>query len=55
MKTEGLLGYRFEGIRHDAGDKLGYLKANLAFGLKRPDLKPGLLAYMREVLANEGK
>ncbi len=55
MKTEGLLGYRFEGIRHAAGDKLGYLKANLAFGLKRPDLKPGLLAYMREVLASEGK
>ncbi len=55
MKTEGLLGYRFEGIRHDAGDKLGYLKANLAFALKRPELKPGLLAYMREVLAGEGK
>jgi len=55
MKTEGLLGYRFQGTRHDAGDKLGYLKANLAFGLKRPELRPGLLAYMREVLASEGK
>ncbi|MFT3841212.1 MAG: UTP--glucose-1-phosphate uridylyltransferase GalU [Myxococcaceae bacterium] len=55
MKNEGLLGYRFEGIRHDAGDKLGYLRANIAFALKRPDLKPGLLAYMKEVVANEGK
>jgi len=53
MKNEGLLGYRFEGVRHDAGDKLGYLKANIAFALKRPDLKPGLLAYMKDVVAGE--
>lgn len=50
QQTKGLIGYRFEGIRHDAGDKLGYLKANLAFGLKRPDLRDGLLSYMREVI-----
>ncbi len=53
MKNEGLLGYRFDGIRHDAGDKLGYLRANIAFALKRPDLKPGLMAYLKEVVAND--
>ena len=46
---EGLLGYRFEGNRYDAGDRFGYLKANVAFALKRPDLREPLLAYLREV------
>ncbi len=46
----GLLGYRFEGDRYDAGDRLGYLKANVAFALKRPDLREPLLAYLREVV-----
>ncbi|MBX7098825.1 MAG: UTP--glucose-1-phosphate uridylyltransferase GalU [Myxococcaceae bacterium] len=53
METEGLLGYRFTGTRHDAGDKVGYLKANLAFALKRPELKSGLMPYLREVVAKE--
>lgn len=44
-----LIGYAFEGERYDAGDRLGYLKANIAYGLKRPDLKEGLLAFMREI------
>ncbi len=49
-ETEGLIGYRFEGTRHDAGDKLGYLKANIAYALKRPELRAGLVAYMQGVL-----
>ena len=48
-KEEGLLGYRFEGDRYDAGDRLGYLKANVAFALKRPELREGLLPWLREV------
>jgi len=47
---DGLLGYRFEGNRYDAGDRFGYLKANVAFALKRPDLREPLLAYLREVV-----
>jgi UTP--glucose-1-phosphate uridylyltransferase len=45
-----LLGYRFTGVRHDAGDKLGYVKANVAFALERPELREGLMAYLREVV-----
>lgn len=52
--TEGLIGYKFKGRRYDAGDKLGYLKANIAYALKRPELREGLLRYMREVVT-EGK
>jgi UTP--glucose-1-phosphate uridylyltransferase len=48
-REEGLLGYRFEGERHDAGDRFGFLKANIAFALQRPDLRPQLLDYLRSV------
>jgi UTP--glucose-1-phosphate uridylyltransferase len=48
-RDRGLLGYRFEGDRYDAGDRLGYLKANVAFALKRPELAPHLREWLREV------
>jgi UTP--glucose-1-phosphate uridylyltransferase len=48
-RDHGLLGYRFEGDRYDAGDRVGYLKANVAFALKRPELAPQLRAWLREV------
>lgn len=39
-------GYRFEGIRYDCGDKLGFLMANIAFALERKELRDGLLSYL---------
>jgi UTP--glucose-1-phosphate uridylyltransferase len=45
-----LVGVRFTGTRHDAGDRLGYLQANIAYALKRPELREGLLAFLREVV-----
>jgi UTP--glucose-1-phosphate uridylyltransferase len=39
----GVIACEFEGQRYDAGDKLGYLEANLAYALKRKDLKKGVL------------
>jgi UTP--glucose-1-phosphate uridylyltransferase len=45
-----LVGVRFDGVRHDAGDRLGYVIANVAYALKRPDLRDGLLAYLRKVV-----
>src|SRR5439155_7265542 len=44
-----LIGVRFQGERHDAGDRLGYLQANIHWALKRPDLRDGLRAYMKKV------
>jgi UTP--glucose-1-phosphate uridylyltransferase len=48
-REEGLLGYRFEGQRYDAGDRVGYLKANVAYALKRSELRDQLLPWLREV------
>jgi UTP--glucose-1-phosphate uridylyltransferase len=45
-----LLGVRFQGTRYDAGDRLGYLQANVAYALKRPDLHDPLLKWLREVI-----
>jgi UTP--glucose-1-phosphate uridylyltransferase len=45
----GLVGVPVRGVRHDAGDRLGYLRANLAYALKRPELRDGVLALMREL------
>ena len=49
-KKEGLVAQALEGDRHDAGDRLGYLRANLAYALKRPDLADGVRALMTELL-----
>jgi UTP--glucose-1-phosphate uridylyltransferase len=54
IDTEGLIGYRFEGRRYDAGDKLGYLKANIDYALKRSELREPLLAYLREITSGGG-
>jgi len=35
-------GLRFDGRRFDCGDKVGFLEANVAFGLGRPDIGPAL-------------
>jgi UTP--glucose-1-phosphate uridylyltransferase len=40
LQYEKVYGFSYEGKRHDAGDKLGWLKANVEFALKRPDLGP---------------
>ena len=37
----------FTGKRYDMGDKVGYLTASIDLALKRPDLRPGLLEYLR--------
>jgi UTP--glucose-1-phosphate uridylyltransferase len=47
---EGFYGVAFTGTRHDAGDKIGYLRANLAYALKRPELRDAVRALCREIL-----
>jgi len=47
LKKEKMYGYVFEGKRHDAGDKLGFLKATVEFALKREDLGGPLREYLK--------
>lgn len=45
-KQEAMYSYCFEGKRYDVGDKLGFLKANIEFALKRDDLREDLISYL---------
>ena len=47
MRTEPVLAYEFAGLRYDTGDPVGLLTTSLAFSLKRPDLAPGVIAYLK--------
>ena len=49
LKTENVYGYTFEGIRHDAGDKFGMLKATVDFALKRDDLGPPFREFLKSL------
>ncbi|HEY1802206.1 MAG TPA: UTP--glucose-1-phosphate uridylyltransferase GalU [Terriglobales bacterium] len=49
LKREKIYGYVFDGKRHDAGDKLGFLKATVEFALKRPDLREQFLRYLKQL------
>jgi UTP--glucose-1-phosphate uridylyltransferase len=44
---EKVYGFRYEGKRHDAGDKLGFLKATVELALKRSDLGPGFREWLK--------
>ncbi|WP_428264603.1 UTP--glucose-1-phosphate uridylyltransferase GalU [Haliangium sp.] len=50
----GLIAVPIRGHRHDAGNKVGFLRANLSYALKRPELRGPILAMMREVLSEAG-
>ncbi|HEX7390901.1 MAG TPA: UTP--glucose-1-phosphate uridylyltransferase, partial [Acidiphilium sp.] len=43
-------GLKFSGRRFDCGDKAGYLGAQLAFGLARPDIGPALRDFLKAYL-----
>ena len=49
-RTQGFFGVEFEGERHDCGSKAGFLRANIAFGMTRADLREGLRAEMKKYL-----
>jgi UTP--glucose-1-phosphate uridylyltransferase len=45
-----MLASTFKSQRFDAGDKLGYLMANIEIGLKSPELQNDLMAFMKKVV-----
>ena len=47
IEARPVFGYRFEGVRHDAGNKLGFLKATVEFALKREDLGGPFREYLK--------
>ncbi|HVT92497.1 MAG TPA: UTP--glucose-1-phosphate uridylyltransferase GalU [Bryobacteraceae bacterium] len=49
LKNRPIYGYKFEGKRYDAGDKLGFLKATVEFALNRYDLGGDFRTYLKQL------
>lgn len=49
LGTAKYYGMRYEGTRYDCGDKLGFLKANIALALDRQDLALKLRSFIKEI------
>jgi UTP--glucose-1-phosphate uridylyltransferase len=47
---ENFHGYRYEGTRYDCGDRLGFLLANVAFGLDRPEFGAQFKAELKKLI-----
>ncbi|MGN7169703.1 UTP--glucose-1-phosphate uridylyltransferase GalU [Paenibacillus cellulositrophicus] len=52
-EQEQILAYHFDGIRHDVGEKLGFIRTTIHYALQNDELKGDLLRYIREVLELE--
>lgn len=50
MREEKLHGLRYDGARHDIGNKLDFIKANIHFGLQRDDIAPALREYLKTLV-----
>jgi UTP--glucose-1-phosphate uridylyltransferase len=49
MKKQPIYAYEFQGVRHDAGDKLGFLKATVEFGLKNKEFGSEFKSYLQKL------
>jgi UTP--glucose-1-phosphate uridylyltransferase len=52
-RTQPFYGLKFEGRSFDCGSKIGFLAANIAYGLARDDLAPELRGALRDLLGNK--
>ena len=49
LQSRPIYGCRIDGVRHDTGNKLGFLKAVVYFALRRPDLGEQFRDYLRTI------
>jgi UTP--glucose-1-phosphate uridylyltransferase len=48
-----VVGYEFEGDRHDVGDKFGFIRATVDFALEREELRTQVMEYLISVTDKE--
>jgi UTP--glucose-1-phosphate uridylyltransferase len=53
MAKQDFWGIKYHGTTYDCGDKLGFLMANVVYGLDRPDLGPAFRAALSALLAGK--
>ena len=52
-RTQPFYGLKFEGRSFDCGSKIGFLTANVAYALERPDIAPDFRAELARVLGDQ--
>ena len=50
LSEENVFAYKFKGIRHDCGSKLGYLQASVELGLKHPEVGEEFREYLNNLI-----
>ncbi|HPV44376.1 MAG TPA: UTP--glucose-1-phosphate uridylyltransferase GalU [Methylotenera sp.] len=50
MGVEDIFAYRFTGKRYDCGSKLGFMKANVEFALKHPEIAKDFSSYLNSLM-----
>jgi len=54
MGRQPFRGLQYRGTTYDCGDKVGFLAANVALALERPDIAPGFRAALKKILEGTG-
>ena len=52
VRTRAMYGLHFRGKRYDIGNKLDFLRTNIAFALRREDLRKPFADFLRETVKN---
>ena len=50
LSDQAFVAYQFDGKTYDCGDKIGYLAANVAYALDRPDIGPKFRPVLDELM-----
>jgi UTP--glucose-1-phosphate uridylyltransferase len=53
INKEEIYAYEFQGTYYGVGDKVGFLKANVAFALKRKDIGEELKGFLKQIIEEE--
>lgn len=54
MARQPFHGLKYRGTTYDCGDKVGFLAANVAFALDRPDVGPAFREALKKILGEKG-
>jgi len=51
LRSRPIYAYEIDGVRHDTGNKLGFLKALVYFAMRRPDLAAPFRKYLEDMFS----
>ena len=51
-RRDGVMAYKYPGVHHDMGSKLGLLKANVTYGVKHDEIGEEFRAWLKEFAKN---